>query len=563
MRSVNLYRPLFIVIVLVLAVACMNSAAPNANEGKLTGRETASAAREKIVDGLSKVNFNALQQSWAQADRTAFTPLLWGGTTALGGNLVGLEGTLPSLGWIGDLGSGKVAIWGGHEGSWGSSADAQMDNDEFRGRLLDWLLGSGKKVGFDTGHGEWMGSSSFSTALTARMAGKGATISDITGTFTTGSLAQFALVVFGNPWGSFASGELDLVDAYVKQGGSILVLGTGWSWATSKHDPTGVAYPVNQLGGKLGFTAMTGYLWDPVWEGQAYISIKPISTYTPASAVVLKAADVSTVKASATNAPNSVFNIVGTHMALSLPTTVWAQLNDPVAALSALDKIYNSELELTGSLHAYADGDIISVMPQDAQGRPWWMHSGNPIVYQEAAGSSELVKYFNLGGQPGWGAAHEQGHNMVAQCNGLFVAPSTGEIWPNVFGIWSYKQNGWDWTAQMGPTPLFDKGHAYHKKANPLFSEWEADPFIGLGCFELIWDRYGWDGMKTFFTKAINDAFAGTTAGDDAAKTAYWVEKLSAAYGINFSPLIAHWGFQVSDASKTATASYAACDITW
>jgi hypothetical protein len=44
---------------------------------------------------------------------------------------------------------------------------------------------------------------------------------------------------------------------------------------------------------------------------------------------------------------------------------------------------------------------------------------------------------------------------------------------------------------------LLDAGHAYHAQAPPDFAVLLADPFIFLGCLDLITARYGWSGMKT------------------------------------------------------------------
>jgi hypothetical protein len=69
--------------------------------------------------------------------------------------------------------------------------------------------------------------------------------------------------------------------------------------------------------------------------------------------------------------------------------------------------------------------------------------------------------------------------------------------------------------------------------------------------------------MQRFMTQAATDAAAGVTTADDAARTAYFVEQLSAAYNVDFAPLIVHWGFAVSASSRAITAVYPACDITW
>jgi hypothetical protein len=63
--------------------------------------------------------------------------------------------------------------------------------------------------------------------------------------------------------------------------------------------------------------------------------------------------------------------------------------------------------------------------------------------------------------------------------------------------------------------------------------------------------------------QAAEDKAAGASAGDNAAKTAYFVEELSHAYEIDFAALIEHWGFPVSAESKAITAVYPPAEIPW
>jgi len=142
------------------------------------------------------------------------------------------------------------------------------------------------------------------------------------------------------------------------------------------------------------------------------------------------------------------------------------------------------------------------------------------------------------------------------------VADGTGEVWPNVFGLWSYRQNGWDWKAQMG-TDLFAAGHTYHAAAAPKFAALQADPFILLGCLDLLWTAHGWEGMQRFLTGAAADAAADLRTTDDAARIAYFVKRLSLAYGLDLAPLIGHWGFAVSDASRALSADLPPPAIPW
>ena len=62
---------------------------------------------------------------------------------------------------------------------------------------------------------------------------------------------------------------------------------------------------------------------------------------------------------------------------------------------------------------------------------------------------------------------------------------------------------------------------------------------------------------------AALDKSGGESAGDDAQKTAYFVEELSHAYQIDFAPLIIHWGFPVTPESEAITGVYPPADILW
>ena len=525
-------------------------------------------ARGGIVDGLSLVHFQQ-QMSRVGADPERWAPLVWAGAQATGGDKAGLPGTLPAPGWLGVVGAGRAVAGAGHEGAWGGSEDGRADNDAVRTRILRWLRAGGTHIAFSGGHQEWMGADALSPAVTAALAAEGVTFGTLAGPLDATALAAVDVLILGNPWGPIPDAELDAIVDWVSGGGALMVLGLGWSWSGYHDDRAADAYPVNRLGARLGFRSVPGSIHDPAPpagtpDAPAY-AIRPLSEYQPLQVHVLRAAetDVGQVASSAAAQPDALFVIEGAHMGLALPTASWPLLDDPAAALAALDRVYEAELALAGGAHPPFGGDTVWVIPQDAPGAPWWMHSGNPIVYQAAAAEAEIIPRLNAEGHPGWGVAHEQGHNMHSStCGDLFVSAGTGEVWPNVFGLASYRANGWDWAPQMGAA-LFAAGHAYHAQATPDFAALQADPFILLGCLDLLGARYGWEGMQRFMTQAAVDHAAGVHAPTDADRVAYLVEKLSAAYEVNFAPLITHWGFPVTDASRAVTSVYPASDIGW
>lgn len=520
----------------------------------------------EVTAGLSKIHFD-LSMSRVQADCSHYAPLVWASPRAAGGDQMGLAGTLPAPGWLGIVGEGRIVVWAGHEGALTGDDDGRFDNDGFRQNLFAWLLDEGQRVGVSMSHGEWLQIEGISPSLSSWLSARSATPVAIETAYDATLLTSYDVVVFGNPWGDITDEELDALELWVRNGGSLFVLGLGWSWPAYNDDPNLDRYPVNRLGDRLGFRVMDGSIRDPAAPGgtadrPAY-AIRPLSEYTPRDVTVLRAVEtnVNRVKDLALGSPEDLFVIEGVHMGLQLPTADWPLLDDPNAALDAMDRLYLAELDLAGGVNAPFDGDMIWAIAHESPGDEWWMHSGNPIVFQTAAARTEIIPRFNAAGHPGWGIAHEQGHNMHGDsCGNLFVPDGTAETWTNVFALWSYRQNGWDFVPQMG-ADLFDAGHAYSDQPTPNFDELLADPFILLGCLELIWSRYGWDGMRRFMTQAATDTAALVEAGDDVARTAYLVEELSHAYEIDFASLIAHWGFAVSDSSRAITIVYPPSDI--
>ncbi len=502
------------------------------------------------------------------AEPSLYAPLIWASDQATGGDRTGLAGTLPSPGWLGQIDRGRVVVWAGHEGAWTQGSDGRHDNDAFRLRVITWLLAGGTRLGFTAGHGEWLTMATFSPELRHRLVSGGVQLRELSAPLDASQLAAVDAVIFGNPWGTIADAELDLLDRYVRVGGGVLATGLGWSWRAGHDDPQALHYPLQRLGTRLGFAVMDGSIEDPADRAgepamPMYV-LRPLASYAPMRIVVLNGAAVARVAtlaaAALASGERALFVIEGARMGLALPTEDWGLLVDPVGAIAALDRIYRAELELVGAVQPPFGGEMVWLIPRDVPDAAWWMHAGNPIVFQRAAARQELIPRLNDEGHPGWGIAHEHGHNMHAAAHDLYVPEVTVEVWPNVFGLWSYRQNGWSWVPQMGST-LFAAGHAYHASTSPAFSDLAADPFILLGCFDLLIGTHGWDGMRAMLTRAARDAATGMTAGDDAARLAYLVEHLSAGYQRDLTPLFRHWGFTVSDATAGVTAQWPATPL--
>lgn len=489
-------------------------------------------------------------------------PFVWGGPHAIGGDKLGLQGTLPSPGFGGYYGDGRIAIWSGHEGYFGSGPDASADDNLFRQQLFAWLLDGRHRVGFTGAHGEWLKHNNASPALLASMDGQAITHGSIDSALDEAVLSGYDCVVIGNPWGALTTSERSALESWVGDGGSLLVLSLGWSWGGDLAD-----YAPQQLGLTFGWEIQRGTIEDadaPNGDtGKPSFAVQPLTQYTPAKVVILKKGvdDLDSVKLLATNSPGDIYVCEGDYMGLQLPSADWPNLSDPAAAIDCLDAMYMAQIAMVGDQNRPFGGENVWIIPQYAPGAPWYMHSGNPIVVIDSA-SADLVSNFNSYGNPGWGIPHEQGHNMhLGACGFLFGADAV-EPCANIFTVRTYQRMGWDLN-QGGHAGYFDEGYAYHALPSPNYADMQASAWVFLGLLDLIWKKYGWDAMEAFLAQAAADTASGVTAPDDAFKCAYLVENLSHKYQLDLSPLFDHWDFPLADATRAITDVYPDADIPW
>ena len=142
------------------------------------------------------------------------------------------EGKIFSM--IRHYGDGKVFA-AGHDGVLTKVNQSGI----FMMSALGWLNLSSddKRALFSSGHCEiisFEGSPYFSADQTLQLEMQYKkwvnSIKNIAAPIDETKLEQGDILIIGNAWGDFTQSEIDAVEKFVKNGGSLLVVGLGWSW---------------------------------------------------------------------------------------------------------------------------------------------------------------------------------------------------------------------------------------------------------------------------------------------------------------------------------------------
>lgn len=135
------------------------------------------------------------------------------------------------------------------------------DNRTFVKNLLAWLKPDAGSILLQPG---WVnGNNSGVLQADSRAVGNGFTI--LNGGINATVLADTDLLILGNDWNgqqAYSSAELMAIEAFVANGGSLLIAGLGWSWPG-----TLASYPMNQVSQLFGFEFTTQIIWDADFEG--------------------------------------------------------------------------------------------------------------------------------------------------------------------------------------------------------------------------------------------------------------------------------------------------------
>jgi hypothetical protein len=143
-----------------------------------------------------------------------------------------------------------------HEGLLADGNIDAYDNRQFVANAIDWLTTDGQRVALRAG---WIHGGN-SGVLQSDLAAAGYSFSMLNGDINSTALAAVDILILGNDWNGVApypAAAVAALEAFVAEGGSLLIAGLGWSW------PQALAtYPMNQVAQTLGMAFTPDFLND-------------------------------------------------------------------------------------------------------------------------------------------------------------------------------------------------------------------------------------------------------------------------------------------------------------
>jgi hypothetical protein len=160
-----------------------------------------------------------------------------------------------------EFGSGRVVAGAGIYGFGNIEEYDDFDNYRLDENLLFWMTSkNGSDIAYTTGHGEW-NSTAYNLAAVAESIG--IDMDPLPAPITLDSLQPFNALVVSTAWGPISQDEINAIETWVSNGGSLFMQGLGWSWLAYHPDQTMEDFPMMQLGSRFGARWLDGFIYDP------------------------------------------------------------------------------------------------------------------------------------------------------------------------------------------------------------------------------------------------------------------------------------------------------------
>lgn len=254
------------------------------------------------------------------------------------------------------------------------------------------------------------------------------------------------------------------------------------------------------------------------------------------------------------DAPAPWAELVGEHLAISLPSAAVRDLEDPASLMEWWDSVVAAHCDL--------GAEALPARPErfvcDTQISAGYMHSGYPIMMHLDVGTptggkpAALVDLGRLRREGSWGPFHELGHNRQKPD---WTFDGTVEVTCNLFSL-----HAGDVLCGVAPwtNPWLEgqKAGAAKYLAHPVFARWKSDPGVALTTYALVVREFGWKPFRAVFAESLALPVGERPTGDEQ-KIDRFVLRLSAACGSDLRPYFRRWAWPLSAAAMRDEATSA------
>ncbi len=263
---------------------------------------------------------------------------------------------------------------------------------------------------------------------------------------------------------------------------------------------------------------------------------------------VLGATDPVDWRAQLAAAPGPWAELETAKVALTVPTAVVRNLDDPTAVLQFWDRVADGAADLAARPHQRLRAERYVADVQISAG---YMHAGYPIMIplKEAATVVSLERMR----QAPWGLFHEFGHNHQEKD---WTFAGTGEVTVNLFSLYLCETLcGVGWQQAWGGNLVKAEARlAEHLRegTRPWGSdEGKADLGLRLVMYRQLQGAFGWDAFRKCFAE-YEALPAADRPKDDAQKRDQWLLRFSRTVGRDLGPFFEAWGLPTSAEARAS-----------
>jgi len=255
------------------------------------------------------------------------------------------------------------------------------------------------------------------------------------------------------------------------------------------------------------------------------------------------------------DAPGPYAELVSERVAISLPSHLIRELDDPTAIMNFWNEVVRLQDELGTHAERRYMAERINIDVQISIGL---LHSGYPTQGPVFMGV-ELVDLDHLQRTGSWGWFHELGHEAQRRpdktwgSDNAYTFDGSVEATVNIFTVYAYdqmgirEQGGWSWTGAADTVM---------KRA---IEGTELGPYAAIGVgyklalFLQLRDHFGWPAIQEVFERY--NATGTELPQGDAAERDTWLIQVSEVVGHNLSAFMGEvWGLEISEGAQNQVA---------